>query len=78
MSSEGQQTIRLAPPPEQWEYCVATIGVRGLLGTKVDVDQIGAYFNDRGAQGWEVVSVVPVQGGKGYTAELLAVMKRRL
>lgn len=76
MSSEGQPTIRLAPPGQQWEYRVATINIEQLFGTNVDVNELGAYLNEKGADGWELVAVAPIQRGHGYTSELLMVMKR--
>ncbi len=54
MSSAGMPTVRLAQPSTRWEYRVAQINVTGLFGPSVDVDQLGAYLNQAGNDGWEL------------------------
>lgn len=77
MSSEGIPTTRLGDERERWEYRVGLIQVAGLLGPKIDVDEIGAYLNQAGDDGWEAVSIVAVNYNQGATSEMLITFKRR-
>jgi hypothetical protein len=77
MSSEGQPTTRLVDDHDRWEYRVMLMGVEGFFGPKVDLDQLGAYLNEAGNQGWELVTVVPITRGEGRTAELMGMLKRK-
>ena len=78
MSSAGMPTTRLEGPFIRWEYKVAAINVSGFFGPDVDVDDIGQYLNERGEEGWELVTVVDVNRGNGATSLLMAIMKRQV
>lgn len=76
MSSAGMPTVRLGTPPERWEYRLALVNTDGLFGPDVNVHEIEEYLNARGAEGWELVSVVDITRGQGTTTALLAILKR--
>lgn len=77
MSSEGQPTIRLTADHDRWEYRVMLMGVEGFFGPNVNVDQLGEFLNSAGESGWELVSVLAINGSGGRTAELMGTFKRR-
>ena len=63
-------------PRTRWEYLTVVVNVRGFLGPKVDVQQIGSAFNAYGEDGWELVSAFDVNRGEGATSEIVAFFKR--
>lgn len=52
------------------------IDVSGFFGPTFDVDTIGTNLNDAGEEGWELVSIVDVNNGRGATGQLIANLKR--
>jgi hypothetical protein len=76
MSSEGMPTVRLDGGMIQWEYRVAHIPSDGIFGAIFDVDEIGEYLNGVGLEGWELVSLAPIQNNE-TTNGLIAVLKRQ-
>jgi hypothetical protein len=72
--SSGQPAMRL---PERWEYRVSVMGVGGLFGPAIDGDELSAYLNRVGDEGWELVSIVDLNRMQGKTAGLLLTLKRR-
>ena len=78
MSSAGMPTVRLSQPAIRWEYRVAQINVSGFFGPDIDIDQLGAYLNVVGSDGWELVSMVDVSRGNGSTSEIIVTLKRPL
>ena len=76
MSSEGIPTVRLDGGMVQWEYRVAHIPADGMFAKSFDVDEIGEYLNGVGLEGWELVSLAPVQNNT-TTNGLIAVLKRQ-
>lgn len=65
-------------PRTRWEYLTVVANVRGFLGPKVNINEIGAAFNSYGADGWELVSAFDVNRGEGVTSEIVAFFKRPL
>lgn len=77
MSSEGMPTTRLNHPPVQrWEYQTMTLNIDGFFGPNIDELQISRNLNVAGMNGWELTSVLPVTKGQGYTAIIIAILKR--
>ncbi|MCU0494667.1 MAG: DUF4177 domain-containing protein [Chloroflexaceae bacterium] len=76
MTSEGQPTTRLGPNGVRWEYRVMSMNVDGFFGPHLDVNELGQYLNQAGNEGWELVTVLPVQRGEGRTSDLVGILKR--
>jgi|GEM_PF-2338280 len=76
MSSAGQPTVRLSPPQQQWQYYLLTASVGRMFGPDVDVQHLGQTLNAAGYDGWEVVSIVAINGADGGTTQLLVTLKR--
>jgi len=62
----------------KWEYTVLKLATDfGFFsGTNFDASQLSQHLNERGAAGWELVSVFDIEKVKGGSKFVLAVMKR--
>ncbi len=62
----------------KWEYTVLKLATDfGFFsGTNFDAAQLSQHLNDRGADGWELVSVFDIEKVKGGSKFVMAVMKR--
>lgn len=76
MSSEGQPTTRLGPQRQRWDYRVMMMNTDSFFGPQIDIDELRTYLDDAGAEGWELVSVLPIAQGQGRTTTLLGILKR--
>jgi hypothetical protein len=61
-----------------WQYLVieAATHVKAPLGHQDNLEEIAQRCTALGAQGWELVSVVPVAAGNAATRELRLFFKR--
>jgi hypothetical protein len=61
----------------KWEYHVFELNKGGIFSKRHEMgpDLITQELNTRGAEGWELVNVVPVSG-EGTTFSFTVVMKR--
>jgi len=62
----------------KWEYQTVKLGVAGVWGVKFDEDEAQNFANDLGAQGWELVSALSVNEGRGDSKEIVFIFKRSL
>ncbi|KAB8140932.1 DUF4177 domain-containing protein [Chloroflexia bacterium SDU3-3] len=70
-------TTRLhTAPTQRWEYQTVTLNIDGFFGPNIDELQISRTLNTAGMDGWELTSVLPVTKGQGYTAIIIAILKR--
>lgn len=61
---------------QQWEYRVFKVEAGGFFGGVVDAQEITTFLNQRGAEGWELVSTVDTNMGNGATRDLILFLKR--
>ena len=62
-----------------WEYLTFKFQAEGFLdGGVINNQAFEKTLNHHGQEGWELVSVVAAHAGKGWTRDVVAVMKRRL
>lgn len=62
----------------RWEYETLKLPteVRSWTGTDFDSKNLQVELNQRGEEGWELVSLCPIEKIKGGAKFLIAVMKR--
>ena len=61
----------------RWEYMTLMIPASGwILGGKIDAQKLTDRLNERGSEGWELVSVFDTSMLEGQTREVVAVLKR--
>lgn len=61
----------------KWEYMTLMLSASGfLLGGKIDVQELTDKLNERGEEGWELVSVFDTTMLEGKTRDVVAVLKR--
>jgi hypothetical protein len=60
----------------RWEYEVLKLEPGGLLGDKMDDDEMKELLNRLGADGWELVSAFDTNYGEGATREVIMLLKR--
>ncbi|MGF1610945.1 MAG: DUF4177 domain-containing protein [Kiloniellales bacterium] len=63
--------------PVQWEYKTVKLRLRGLLGGKIDQDELDGILNQAGREGWELVTVFATALYQGRTQDAAMVFKRR-
>jgi hypothetical protein len=61
-----------------WEYEVLKLEPGGLLGDKMDVEEMREILNSKGRQGWELVGGFDTNYGEGATREVILLLKRPL
>lgn len=76
MSSEGAPTTRLGAQRQRWDYLVMKMDIDGFFGPQLDIDELRAYLDNAGEDGWELISVLPITRGEGRTANLVGILKR--
>ena len=61
----------------KWEYMSLMLPASGLiLGGKIDAQKLTDHLNERGSEGWELVSVFDTNMLDGKTRDVVAVLKR--
>lgn len=62
----------------KWEYLtyVFNVGYSLIKGPELDGGSFTEKLNEYGAEGWELVSLLPLEGNKGISATVHAVFKR--
>jgi hypothetical protein len=61
---------------DRWEYEVLKLEPGGVLGGKVDVDELKSYLNQLGQQGWELVNSFETNILRGRSREVILILKR--
>jgi hypothetical protein len=59
-----------------WEYTTVRLAARGLLGGKIDEDELGTTLNAFGSEGWELITTLDTNLHYGSTRHLVLVFKR--
>lgn len=62
---------------EKWEYISVKVDTKGIRGGILDIENFDAELNRLGEEGWELVSCLSTNQGKGYSREVIAVLKRK-
>ena len=62
---------------ERWEYTSFKVGTGGLAGGILEIGDFNTELNQLGEQGWELVSCITTNMGKGATREVVAILKRK-
>jgi len=66
-----------AVAPMAWEYLTEKCLAGGLLGGKVDLEELRSRLNHLGQFGWELVSALDTnQAPYGETREIVLILKR--
>lgn len=60
---------------DRFAYQVVNVAPRGFFRPRIDGDEVARLCNERGAQGWELVSAAGV-GAHPYPAQLTLIFKR--
>lgn len=60
----------------QWEYRVVQFQPKGFFGSVIDHQEMADFLNERGAEGWELVSTLDTNAYKGGTRDVLIFLKR--
>jgi hypothetical protein len=63
-------------PRDRWQYQTARLEVGGIMKPKVDLDALRQELDRYGAQGWELVSALPLGESHGKTGGILCVFKK--
>jgi hypothetical protein len=63
-------------PRDRWQYQTARVEVGGIIKAKVDLDALRQELDRYGAEGWELVSALPLGGSDGKTGGILCVFKK--
>ena len=63
-------------PRDRWQYQTARLEVGGIMKPKVDLDALRQELDRYGAEGWELVSALPLGGADGKTGGILCVFKK--
>ena len=61
----------------RWEYEALRVEPGGILGERMDLDELRALLNQKGAHGWELVSAFDTNYGEGATREVVLLLKRK-
>ncbi len=60
----------------KWEYKSLKLGTTGLLGGKIDADNLDTYMNNLGEEGWELVAAFDTNQAYGQTRDVVLIFKR--
>jgi len=62
----------------QWEYQTLKYKTGGFLGGKVKEDELDDMLNQRGYDGWELVSCFDTSVYQGQSKDIIMIFKRRV
>ena len=62
----------------RWQYITDAIYAGGFFGRSIDRGELESRLKERNEQGWELVSVLPLNGFYGVTREVLIIFRRPL
>lgn len=60
----------------KWEYKTIKLVAKGLMGGKIDPDQLDQTMNELGAQGWELGAAFDTDVAGGGTRDVIVIFKR--
>ena len=60
----------------RWQYITDKLLPAGFFGGSIDREKLEGLLQERSAEGWELVSVVPMIGIYGITKSVLLIFKR--
>ncbi|MBL9138575.1 MAG: DUF4177 domain-containing protein [Verrucomicrobiales bacterium] len=60
----------------KWEYLTLVLRTGGWMGGKVDGQELTDALNEKGADGWELVSIFDTNMYRGETRDVVAILKR--
>jgi hypothetical protein len=65
---------------QKWEYKAITVkaAVKGLSTRFVDIDSLTSELNSFGLEGWEIISMVAINGINGITDTVDVLLKRKV
>jgi hypothetical protein len=61
----------------KWEYKTVKLKATGLMGGRIDEDQLDALMNELGGQGWELAAAFDTNEGYGNTRDVVVIFKRQ-
>ncbi len=61
---------------QKFEYKTVFTDTKGFTGGKVDQNAFQNVLNELGAEGWDLISTVPVAQGYGSTRSIISIFKR--
>lgn len=61
---------------KQFEYKTIVSDAKGIMGDKVDVEDMERSLNDLGSQSWELIGMTDSNEGSGSTRYVISVFKR--
>lgn len=61
-----------------WEYRTIKLAAKGFLGGKFDEQQLDAYMNQLGSEGWELVTGFDTNKSYGETRDVVVIFKRSI
>ena len=60
----------------RWQYITDKILPAGFFSTSIDRGKLESVLQERSAEGWELVSVIPICGYYGVFKSVLLIFKR--
>lgn len=63
---------------KKFEYKTLKTREKGFWSSKVDADELEAYLNKLGREGWELVSSFETNTYQGSTNEIVLIFKREI
>lgn len=60
----------------QWQYMSMKLLAGGMLGGKIDIDEMTGALNEAGRSGWELVTAFDTNFSEGRSREVILVFKR--
>lgn len=63
-------------PATEWQYMTMKLMAGGVLGGKVDIDEMSEALNEAGRAGWELVTAFDTNFSEGRSREVILVFKR--
>lgn len=62
---------------QKWQYKSVEIDVsRGLFGGDFSAENLQTYLNTLGEEGWELISIVDLNAGRGGSSSIIVTLKR--
>jgi Domain of unknown function (DUF4177) len=62
----------------RWQYITDKIQAEGFFSVAIDRGKLESLLQERSAEGWELVSVLPNWGYRGIMSSYLLIFKRPL